>query len=145
MFAPRQSLFGTTEPGPIITEPRKRFWRLKPGMLDPPYFCGHGGSVELVVVIARNGARQYRPCCLDCGRVAGWHFAHEALTPTERDGARVVAERISEPCARCGKLGASELHHWAPVALFPDSDKWPTAWLCVDCHVRWHQVMGTRE
>ena len=44
-------------------------------------------------------------------------------------------------CEVCGKEGA-ENHHWAPAALFgAESEKWPQAYLCQECHSRWHRVV----
>jgi hypothetical protein len=37
--------------------------------------------------------------------------------------------------------GNIEIHHWAPRALFKDADMWPVAYLCRECHSRWHQAM----
>lgn len=45
-------------------------------------------------------------------------------------------------CERCDKVGPVELHHWAPVSLFPDAWDWPMSELCPDCHRRWHRVTG---
>jgi hypothetical protein len=44
------------------------------------------------------------------------------------------------PCERCGAVG-TELHHWAPRAIFNDADEWPTSWLCPEHHSQWHQAM----
>src|SRR5438132_776764 len=45
------------------------------------------------------------------------------------------------PCEVCGGLGA-ELHHWAPRAIFgAEAEEWPTAYLCVRDHNRWHLRM----
>lgn len=42
------------------------------------------------------------------------------------------------PCVVCGALGTEE-HHWAPKELFPETyHKWPTAYLCSNCHKEWH-------
>jgi hypothetical protein len=46
-----------------------------------------------------------------------------------------------EPCARCRSTTGTELHHWAPSAIFNDAGSWPTSWLCVACHRTWHQAM----
>lgn len=44
------------------------------------------------------------------------------------------------PCAACGRVGAREVHHWAPRHLFGDeADRWPTADLCRTCHAEWHR------
>ena len=43
----------------------------------------------------------------------------------------------------CGARGA-ENHHWAPREAFgADADLWPTDYLCVPHHDRWHETMTT--
>lgn len=45
-------------------------------------------------------------------------------------------------CARCGVVGPTESHHWAPRHLFgAEADSWPVSELCGPCHKRWHEVM----
>ncbi|MGH9280201.1 MAG: hypothetical protein ACRD12_19135 [Acidimicrobiales bacterium] len=47
----------------------------------------------------------------------------------------------SPPRQVCGSFG-TELHHWAPTAVFgPEATLWPTAQLCPDCHAEWHRRM----
>ena len=103
--------------------------------------------IELVAVATGSGHRQYRACCLRCGHSTTRNIPHNALSQHEREWARVI--RQNEPrsqqqarCERCGEMGAVELHHWAPRALFEDCHRWPTAWLCQGCHARWHQIMN---
>ena len=44
-------------------------------------------------------------------------------------------------CYVCGSPGV-EYHHWGPKHLFgDDADKWPTAYLCYDCHQKWHNIV----
>jgi hypothetical protein len=122
-----------------IANPARRFGR---GFLR--FWCRcPSDAIELVTVIAGNGAKQYRPRCLACGHVAGFHFPHRLLTDAERESARIVRTRVEANlrCERCGKSGPVEIHHWAPRSRFPDADQWPTAQLCRDCHARWHQAM----
>lgn len=46
--------------------------------------------------------------------------------------------RNNPPCAVCGKNG-TELHHFAPKELFPETfEQWPKAYLCDACHHEWH-------
>lgn len=57
----------------------------------------------------------------------------------------IRANNADEPdsavfCVVCDSAGA-EFHHWAPTAIFPH---WPGhigAYLCIDHHREWHQVM----
>jgi hypothetical protein len=46
-------------------------------------------------------------------------------------------------CARCGLRG-TDLHHWAPQALFQDADRWPTDYLCRNCHGQWHKIIDPK-
>lgn len=39
----------------------------------------------------------------------------------------------------------TQLHHWAPQALFDDAGDWPRSWLCRSHHQRWHQTTGTNR
>jgi hypothetical protein len=42
------------------------------------------------------------------------------------------------PCAVCGAAG-TELHHFAPKELFPQTfEQWPKSYLCDTCHKEWH-------
>jgi len=47
------------------------------------------------------------------------------------------------PCERCGTAEGTQVHHWAPRAIFGyiESDRWPTANLCPSCHSLWHRLM----
>ena len=45
------------------------------------------------------------------------------------------------PCAVCNKRG-TELHHFAPKELFPDTfEDWPKAYLCKTHHDEWHNKL----
>lgn len=46
-----------------------------------------------------------------------------------------------DPCARCGSTGGTQLHHWAPRAIFDDAELWPMSYLCPPCHRIWHAAM----
>lgn len=50
-----------------------------------------------------------------------------------------------EPCERCGATTGTQLHHWAPVAIFEDAWDWPMSWLCPKCHQLWHKAMREAE
>ena len=50
-------------------------------------------------------------------------------------------DRPPQPCERCGSGNGTQLHHWAPRAIFDDPDDWPTGWLCPECHTFWHNSM----
>ena len=48
----------------------------------------------------------------------------------------------SPVCVVCGQP-ASELHHWAPRAVFgkAEAEAWPRSWLCAGHHQQWHNAM----
>lgn len=103
--------------------------------------CG-GTDGRLVRYIQVSGTVRLRWQCGRCDRIALGDLpsAGEDLSvyPVARDRR---GER--PPCERCGVLG-TEIHHWAPTALFgwPESDKWPTSYLCPPCHRLWHRVVS---
>lgn len=104
--------------------------------------CQAACTHHIVIGYQRYGDGSIHPCsrCLDCG-LGG-------LTPIAK-GDRVwsvcvrdlLAAFASEPCARCGGTAGTQLHHWAPRAIFEDADLWPMAYLCPPCHRTWHQAM----
>jgi hypothetical protein len=89
-------------------------------------------------LIARNGAIQIKDYCTDCGKIlSGAKKAARILRhtlPLIRDN-----REAAQPCDHCGQTTGVERHHWAPRALFNDSDEWPTAELCQPCHRLWHK------
>lgn len=103
--------------------------------------CPHSrDGLELVQIFA-NGSRHAYRGCVDCGRpVEGGRW----LPDVNIDELPVVLdERLSRPpCIRCGAFG-TELHHFAPRAIFgkDEAELWPTAWLCTGCHDFWHRMM----
>jgi hypothetical protein len=91
--------------------------------------------------IRRAGDGALHPCrrCLRCGL---------GTTPPRKGSELpniIIRDTLdlypAEPCARCGGLDGSQLHHWAPSAVFDDAEKWPTDWLCRNCHRIWHDAM----
>lgn len=88
---------------------------------------------------ARNGQRSYFLPCHDCG--AGVPIKH-ALVPdwAKRAEPHTDYSNDEHPCARCDST-LTEYHHFAPSAIFTDSDFWPGAWLCKRCHALWHSAM----
>lgn len=97
-----------------------------------------------------SGAEVFPWFCRKCNRVTTYYERREAaLAITRKNGwtlpwveTNSVRRGVSNPpCERCGAQG-TELHHWAPSALFGgEADDWPTSYLCVTCHARWHQVV----
>jgi hypothetical protein len=129
----------------IITNPVQRF-----GSKYFQFWCHCPiDVVELIVIVARNGRKQYRPRCFSCGhypRRLILNIPHRLLTPAERETASILRVNNPKPrqqCVRCGTWAEVEVHHWAPRAKFVDCEEWPTSALCRECHIRWHQVMET--
>lgn len=45
-------------------------------------------------------------------------------------------------CYVCNSTNGIQKHHFAPKNLFgKDCNKWPTAYLCIDCHFKWHRLI----
>lgn len=102
-----------------------------------------GGFTHVRVKIA-NGSEQIRLQCDYCDRVLGPIFSRSRFTAPQLAAMPLAEDWTSSrpPCVRCGAWGTEE-HHWAPRSLFGDeADLWPTAWLCPNCHQRWHQTTG---
>lgn len=98
--------------------------------------CSHPNGRQLGVIIAVNGSRHIKLVCHLCGRGARARVAGNPDDyPVVRDN------RTTDLCERCGSAEGVEEHHWAPAALFDDSDQWPTALLCPPCHRRWHSIV----
>ena len=107
--------------------------------------CQHTRAPVEIVQVFANGSRHLYRGCAECG------YAVEPgqwLGERSADGLPIVLdERTSRPpCARCGAFG-TELHHFAPRAIFggDEAEMWPTAWLCPDCHDYWHRMMKGAE
>lgn len=138
-------------------------------MLDRYKKCAGCGSQSIAIGEARNakGHPIYPYYCVDCGlvmtqyaskraaadfEIGQKHGLRRVYTVTEQRieaGLEVASYGADQPCVVCGSQGDSEEHHWAPRHLFGDEcDKWPRAYLCRSCHVRWHQLvtpnMGAR-
>lgn len=103
----------------------------------------HEGPSRFVRVRIANGSEQIRRRCDTCKQLLGRIYARNRFDP-DVIAAMTLAEDWTNsrpPCVVCGARG-TDIHHWAPRALFGDeSDLWPTAWLCPPCHQRWHAAM----
>ena len=89
-----------------------------------------------------NGDFLARSMCLDCGG----EYLNIQKTDTEplydfllQDNTVRYASQ-NGTCERCGAAG-SEVHHWAPSAIFNDAEEWPKSRLCPPCHRTWHSAM----
>jgi hypothetical protein len=103
--------------------------------------CPHDPVRSVTGYLAKsNGAYLAQRFCLACAHRAD---IRRGETPTLLDLCfRNNTELYpTDPCARCGATTGTELHHWAPSAIFNDADLWPKSWLCLDCHRIWHQAM----
>lgn len=102
--------------------------------------CTHDQGSELLALHARNGAIHVYTGCRRChANMEGGRFH-----PAENIDVTVLPVgtdlRVDNPpCQVCGSFG-TELHHWAPSAVFgrESAALWPTAHLCRDCHAEWH-------
>ena len=102
----------------------------------------HGDQLTFVRVIIANGSEQIRQRCDTCGDILGRTFRRDRFTRFQLEAMVVADDRTqtNPPCVRCGTFGTEE-HHWAPRSIFgEEAYMWPTAWLCPNCHHRWHQT-----
>lgn len=104
-------------------------------------YCEHD-AFSIVKRRIANGTYQVYKKCNKCGK--NFHGSAIYLPqrnlilseyPTVRDD-----EGINPPCEVCGEF-YTESHHWAPIHLFDDAYKWPTSYLCRECHACWHLVV----
>lgn len=93
-------------------------------------------------IVAINGAKQPHKLCMKCGSLVSLRKGAGEGDYCFKDNRRVHAA-VLEPCTRCGSTEGTELHHWAPSAIFGfwESDKWPQSPLCRACHQKWHAKM----
>lgn len=108
------------------------------------HICSHSCQHDVTLtgyIIVRNGAAQPKSFCLECGGIWGVQRGGTILDVLLEDRTADTNKRRPQPCRRCGATTGSELHHWAPRAIFEDADWWPQDYLCVTCHRTWHQAM----
>jgi len=119
--------------------------------------CGgdlFGHQWKLVATVSSRGVRMVDARCKVCKR-STTYIKHEIVrsrfgvepadVPALRDnrcdwcdsGCRLCCQQ----CERCREYKPTDLHHFAPRALFEDSDYWPVARLCRECHQYWHSVV----
>lgn len=89
-----------------------------------------------------NGEAQPKALCLGCGKLGDIprYDLEPLLDVCFRDNIEFDS-RAAAPCEHCGGTVGTELHHWAPRAIFHDADDWPTGYLCTECHRLWHRAM----
>lgn len=121
-------------------------------------------NMKLRALVAVNGARQFAIWCMTPdqygrrrrGAFIPHHIVADYLTTMHMilDDVPVIQDNSCEQCngsgceaccpyacERCGSYSRVEWHHWAPRYLFDDADSWPTAYLCRECHRRWHSTV----
>lgn len=116
--------------------------------------CQHLFTLDyLIVVNAGKGGKQVKPMCHYCG-VRGSAIKHDLLRRCGIDMGilEVVSNRpcncdrgcaaCSPPCEwpDCGTHQMTELHHYAPQAIFGPqfAARMATAYLCQPHHLAWH-------
>jgi hypothetical protein len=111
--------------------------------LTLPCGCDDAGYI-IGKSIQANGLQRYTLVCNSCGHSCGGAIAPAKLPPHVRAAAPLISNNIDAKvrCARCGSNAGVELHHWAPMSRFDDFDQWPTAPLCIACHMKWHRKMN---
>ena len=130
-----------TEEIRIFSEPEifKHGW----GIIHRPNCQCHDRQFIVGAVFFGNGAEHYKLCCWTCGRPGRAWLSKKSLTDQEMKTAPIIENNVEQiACERCERYVGVEYHHWAPQSIFRDSDDWPGAWLCCDCHKEWHRKMG---
>lgn len=126
------------------TDPTKRVGHCKN--------CKQQVTAQLYIKPAASGAETFSWACGNCQRLDPFNTGlfisakkvYEALTVPQIQSLPVLVIPLVARCAKCGSRHA-ELHHWAPRAIFGDeADEWPTDYLCVPCHDRWHEKVTPR-
>lgn len=110
-------------------------------ILESP--CQRCGMKHWMILkyINRGGHETYPIRCGNCGNNTATCIPKTlAYEKGFNDQDPVYATNI-EVCEVCGSVGA-EFHHWAPYHLFgQEANRWPTSYLCVECHNRWHKTV----
>lgn len=106
--------------------------------------CGHNAASAVFVWRLRTGERRLYDGCSLCGAQVGRRSIPHAGHDIETIPIGIDERTVNPPCQRCGAFG-TQLHHWAPKSLFgeAEADRWPTAYLCIDCHDFWHRTTRT--
>ena len=104
------------------------------------HYCGHDQFTRGRTIMS-SGRQHLSERCNKCGR--NFNGPRYPFVP-KPEGVDMEQYPVSKnylesarPCEVCGKVG-TELHHWAPRAVFKDeADNWPTGWLCPEHHKEW--------
>jgi hypothetical protein len=98
------------------------------------------------VIMLRNGQRQVKLRCRNCGNLVG-PIPKSALAEWMADLGVPIIRQGSDytypPCNYRGcQVPGEEMHHFAPRNTFgEDADNWPVMALCKAHHHEWHQRM----
>lgn len=108
----------------------------------------HPAALYPVRFIRRNGISWVRLACSTCNRVVTGALSNSLPGRPRPEGLPLWKDLSTDnpPCERCGDHG-TELHHWAPKALFgvEIADLWPTSYLCRPCHREWHATIDGHQ
>lgn len=100
--------------------------------------CDHSANIRGYRIVS-SGVASAVERCLTCGRMGrGIPRGETILNVCVRNN---LERHDVPPCSRCGSNSGTEIHHWAPRAVFNDADLWPMSPLCVTCHRTWHNAM----
>ena len=118
------------------------------GLANPCPQCG-ARAWGIGTATTASGSTVHPYYCRGCGTKTQLYEKKEVAKQLGCESQLEIRIYKQRQCVVCGAIGA-ELHHFAPFHLFgSDSGRWPTAYLCVPCHVRWHQLvtphMGKRK
>jgi len=116
------------------------------------FVCDHANAELRRVRGADGSMRCLTMWCDDCRTHAAAYLGYDGIWISKNNPkvahidletvpwlARETAWRRCQ--GPCKELADCQFHHLAPRAFFGDeADEWPTAWLCVSCHARWHTL-----
>lgn len=106
-----------------------------------------GSNEKAEVILLRNGQRQVKLRCRNCGRLTGALPKQAVLEWMSDLGTPLVRQGWNEPYPPCSYRECDEpgedMHHFAPCNTFGrDADNWPVMPLCKPHHREWHQRMN---
>jgi len=103
-------------------------------------------EMKIFAIILANGAKMIVEKCPKCGRNADENQPYLPMRDYDWDKLPLYADYSlnSQPCCYKGcENKGTELHHFAPRALFSDADNWPQGFLCKKHHQIWHMKTRT--
>ena len=111
-------------------------------------YCQADTMAQLEIQIFGNGSLNFVWVCDGCRRFnpegTGTLYipketVQQHLTPEQIAALPKIMPALETRCAHCGNR-ATELHHWAPKAIFgaEEAGRWPMDYLCKTCHDLWH-------